>query len=72
MALFHAIGLTPEAPTIEAACGGEPEHVVRYDAADLKAAALSLSTLEDGAPIDAVTLGARLLAGGIRAVDAAA
>ena len=58
VALFHAIGLTPEAPTQEAAFAGmAPERVVRFGADDLRAAALSLSTVENGAPIHAVTLG---------------
>ena len=44
VALFHAIGLTPEAPTFDAAFGGHaPERVVRFDADDLRAAARSLS-----------------------------
>jgi len=58
VALFHAVGLTPEAPTLEAALHGErPDRVVRIGADDLRAAALSLSTLEDGAALDAVVLG---------------
>ena len=58
VALFHAVGLTPEAPTLEAALHGErPDRVVRIGADDLRAAALSLSTLEDGAALDALVLG---------------
>lgn len=58
VALFHAIGRTPEAPTREAAFQGHaPERVVRLSADDLRAAALSLSTVEDGAPLAAITLG---------------
>jgi len=58
VALFHAVGLTPEAPTREAAFQGErPERVVRLGAQDLLEAARSLSTLPDGAALDAVTLG---------------
>jgi predicted aconitase len=58
VALFHAIGLTPEAPTLEAAFGGQaPERVVRLEADDLRAAARSLSTVAEGAPLAAVTLG---------------
>ncbi len=58
VALFHAIGLTPEAPTLDAAFAGlAPERVVRFTADDLREAARSLSTIRDGAPIDAVTLG---------------
>jgi predicted aconitase len=58
VSLFHAVGLTPEAPTIEAAFQGEtPERVVAFTADDLMAAARSLSTLEDGAELDAIVLG---------------
>ena len=58
VALFHAIGLTPEAPTREAAFQGEaPERVARLSAQDLRDAAKSLSTVEAGAPLAAVTLG---------------
>jgi hypothetical protein len=58
VAMFHAVGLTPEAPTAEAALQGErPERVLRWNARDLREAARSLSTLPDGAPLDAIALG---------------
>ena len=58
VALFHAIGLTPEAPTLEAAFAGRaPERTVRLGADDLREAARSLSTAAEGAPLAAVTLG---------------
>ncbi|HEX9169439.1 MAG TPA: aconitase X catalytic domain-containing protein [Roseiarcus sp.] len=58
VALFHAVGLTPEAPDLEAACGGlAPELHLRLTADDLREAARSLSTVADGAPIGAVSLG---------------
>jgi predicted aconitase len=58
VALFHAIGLTPEAPTSEAAFGGRaPERFVRLAADDLREAARSLSTAAEGASLAAVTLG---------------
>ena len=58
VALFHAIGLTPEAPTFEAAFAGRaPERTVRVTADDLREAARSLSTAAEGAPLAAVTLG---------------
>ena len=58
MALFHAIGLTPEAPSLQAAFQGRPpERTARLEAEDLREAARSLSTVGEGAPIDAVTLG---------------
>ena len=58
VALFHAVGLTPEAPDLKAACGGlEPELVIRLTAEDLRESARSLSTVANGAPLAAVTLG---------------
>jgi predicted aconitase len=58
VALFHAIGLTPEAPTFEAAFGGAaPERVVTFEAIDLREAVRSLSTVGEGAPLAAVTVG---------------
>ena len=46
VALFHAVGLTPEAPDLLAATGGlEPRVVVRLTAEDLSEAARSLSTV---------------------------
>ncbi len=56
VALFHAVGMTPEAPTFEAACkGAKPE---RYDIGldDLKKAVQTLSTTTEG-PVDLVALG---------------
>ena len=58
VALFHAVGLTPEAPNLETASGGlEPELRLRLEAEDLRAAARSLSTVVDGAALNAVSLG---------------
>ena len=58
VALFHAVGLTPEAPDLETASGGRaPELVVKLTADDLREAARSLSTVPDGAPLRAVSLG---------------
>ena len=55
--MFHAVGLTPEAPTLEAAVGDGPEpDRVRVDVAAIRAALASLATVPDG-PIDAVALG---------------
>jgi len=56
--LFHAVGLTPEAPDLETACGGfEPKLRLRLSAEDLREAARSLSSVADGAPLPAVSLG---------------
>jgi predicted aconitase len=56
VALFHAIGVTPEAPTWEAvAAPGAREEVVTV--ADLRAARDELSPVPDGAEIGAVSVG---------------
>jgi predicted aconitase len=58
VALFHVVGVTPEAPDLETACGGlAPELRLRLTADDLRLAARSLSTVGDGAPLGAVSLG---------------
>jgi predicted aconitase len=58
VALFHAVGLTPEAPDVETACGGlAPELVLCLNADNLRVSARSLSNVADGAPLAAVTLG---------------
>lgn len=57
VAMFHAVGVTPEAPTLEAALGGEPprrEVVVTPER--LRAARDELTTVPDG-PIGAVSVG---------------
>jgi predicted aconitase len=55
--LFHAVGVTPEAPTLEEALqGSEPEQVVEVTPGALAEARDSLSTAEDG-PLRAVSVG---------------
>jgi predicted aconitase len=57
-ALFHVVGVTPEAPDLKTACGGlAPEIRLRMTADDLREAARSLSTVADGASLGAVSLG---------------
>ncbi len=57
VALFHAVGVTPEAPTLEAALHGEaPTAELELTADDLRATADRLSTVPDG-EIAAVALG---------------
>lgn len=58
VALFHVVGVTPEAPTLEAALHGGPGHVptVTVTTADLRAAREELSTAH-GTRLDAVSLG---------------
>ncbi len=57
VAMFHAVGLTPEAPTLDAAVAPDrdPDRV-RVDVAAIRRALASLATAPDG-PIDAVALG---------------
>ena len=56
--LFHAVGITPEAPTRAVAFGGnEPIAIVDLRPADVHDALARLSTVPDGSPIAAVCLG---------------
>jgi len=58
VALFHAMGVTPEANTLdEAFQGGSPEHVIEIRPSDLKAAWEDLSTAAEGEKLDVVILG---------------
>jgi predicted aconitase len=58
VALFHAIGITPEAPTYrDAFGGGEPRQIIELSSADLSDALAKLSTAPEGAPLVAVSLG---------------
>ena len=53
VALFHAVGITPEAPTLEAALGGgEAEEWIEVTAADLRAGLRRLSTAPGAASPD--------------------
>ena len=58
VAMFHAVGATPEAPTLETATGGlEPTLDMTLDLAALRAARDELSTIEVGAAVGSVSLG---------------
>jgi hypothetical protein len=58
VALFHAVGLTPEAPTLDAALQGQtPDATIQVTAADLVAALDRLSTVAPGTALSAVSLG---------------
>jgi predicted aconitase len=58
VAMFHAAGLTPEAPDVETALGFRPpDRVLRLDAEALRAILAALSTVPEGAPLSAVALG---------------
>lgn len=62
VAMFHAIGSTPEAPTLQAALQrGEPEEIAEISIAELRAARDELTTAVGGAPpgtpIGSVSLG---------------
>jgi len=57
VALFHIVGVTPEAPTLEAAFQGRvPDKTIDVSTADLRAARAELTTA-DGQPLDMVILG---------------
>ena len=58
VALFHAVGITPEAPDLATALGGRVSaETVVLTAADLEAALAGLSTVGEGSAIGAVALG---------------
>jgi predicted aconitase len=58
VAMFHAVGLTPEASTLDAALQGHaPDAVIKISAADLAASIDRLSTVPAGTPLAAVSLG---------------
>jgi predicted aconitase len=54
--LFHIVGVTPEAPTLEAATGGQPTEIVEVDMPALRAARAELTTAS-GDALDMVVLG---------------
>ncbi len=56
--LFHAVGITPEAPTLATAFGGRaPAEVIKITPAQVTDALAHLSTVPDGAAISAICLG---------------
>jgi predicted aconitase len=58
VALFHAVGFTPEAPTLaDALNGSEPDETVVVDVAMMQDARDALGTLAPGAALDAVSVG---------------
>ena len=58
VAMFHAVGITPEAATLESAFQGQPpEEVIILRTEDLAEAVRSLSTVADGTKLAAVSLG---------------
>ena len=58
VALVHAVGITPEAPTRAAAFGGRgPEATIAITPADVTGALRYLSTVPDGTSLTAVCLG---------------
>ena len=58
VALFHAVGLTPEAATVDEAFQGQlPEQIMEIHLSDLVAARDALSTADAGTRLDAVVLG---------------
>ncbi|WP_233236799.1 aconitase X catalytic domain-containing protein [Bordetella sp. LUAb4] len=58
IALFHAVGLTPEAASLETACGGRPpSHTMTVTAADLRTMRDSLNQARPGDALAAVSVG---------------
>jgi predicted aconitase len=58
VAMFHAVGLTPEARTVDNAFQGEePEESILLSADELRDTVRRLSTVPDGTPLVAVSLG---------------
>ena len=58
VAMFHAVGLTPEAATLDDALQGRPpDRVVTLAAEDLRRAVRTLSTVPPGTKLSAVALG---------------
>jgi predicted aconitase len=58
VALFHAIGITPEANTAEEAFHGkQPQRTIDIHLSDLQKAASELSTAQEGINLDLVILG---------------
>jgi len=58
VALFHAVGLTPEANTLsDALQGGEPEQILEIRLDDLVEARHDLGAVEEGRKLDCVVLG---------------
>ena len=58
LAMFHAVGITPEAPTLhDAFHGNAPDKTIRLTANDLRRTVRELSTVPDGTPLVAVSLG---------------
>jgi predicted aconitase len=58
VAMFHAVGVTPEAPTLDAATGGAAiELDVAFDAHDLRTARDRLGTIASGDVVAAVSVG---------------
>jgi len=58
VALFHAVGVTPEANTLEEAFqGGTPERIIDIRPSDLQKSCSDLSTAKEGDDLDLVVLG---------------
>lgn len=58
VALFHAVGITPEAPTLDEACGGvAPRERIDIRPGDVARALRRLTTVPDGTALTAVCLG---------------
>lgn len=58
VALFHMIGITPEAQSVEMAFGGkEPEVIVTIGLKEIREAETQLCNIQESGPVDLVSLG---------------
>jgi predicted aconitase len=57
VALFHAAGITPEAPTVRDAFGAAPGEIIDIRPADVSGTLARLSAVAGGTPLTAVCLG---------------
>src|SRR5215203_3455986 len=58
IALFHLVGITPEAPTTAEACGGQrASRTIEVTLDDLRAARESLTTTKIAGPVDVIAFG---------------
>ena len=56
--MYHVVGATPEAPTVERACGGHPPaEVIRYGRAERRTIYEQLNSVGDNASVDYAMLG---------------
>ena len=57
VSMYHAVGLTPEAPTLEAACGGRKIETVNIGPREIAETRIFLNRTNDSKEIDSVFIG---------------